>query len=129
MSQNRVGEVYENRKPREQWKDRYIYTILGLFGGVLGLHNFYLGRKKTASFQIFCSLLWIIFLVAGYAETALIFFSILLIWITADTLFVAHEPDGDRMNDEARPLRILLIVLFWLFFVLLPGGFLIFMKI
>ena len=59
-------------------------------------------------------------LIAGYVRTAGVMFAVLLLWITGELFLVSHEPDGDRMNDEARPLRILLIALYWFVFILLP---------
>lgn len=120
MNSQKIYILTDNRKARTQWKDRYIYTILGLTGGALGIHNFYLGYTKTAFVQFIVFLGLIIALIAGYVRTAGVMFACLLLWITGELFLVSHEPDGDRMNDEARPLRILLIALFWFVFILLP---------
>ncbi|MBQ7401140.1 MAG: TM2 domain-containing protein [Lentisphaeria bacterium] len=114
---------------RTQWKDRYIYTILGLTGGAFGIHNFYLGYTKKAIVQLIVFLGMITVLIAGYVRTAGVMFAILLLWITGELFLVSHEPDGDRMNDEARPLRILLIALYWFVFILLPLLFFLYMNI
>lgn len=120
MNTQKTYILSDNRKVRTQWKDRYIYTILGLTGGALGIHNFYLGYTKKAIVQLIVFLGMITVLIAGYVRTAGVMFAILLLWITGELFLVSHEPDGDRMNDEARPLRILLIALYWFVFILLP---------
>lgn len=120
MNTQKTYILSDNRKVRTQWKDRYIYTILGLTGGALGIHNFYLGYTKKAIVQLIVFLGMITVLIAGYVRTAGVMFAVLLLWITGELFLVSHEPDGDRMNDEARPLRILLIALYWFVFILLP---------
>lgn len=129
MNTQKTYILSDNRKVRTQWKDRYIYTILGLTGGALGIHNFYLGYTKKAIVQLIVFLGMITVLIAGYVRTAGVMFAILLLWITWELFLVSHEPDGDRMNDEARPLRILLIALYWFVFILLPLLFFLYMNI
>lgn len=129
MNTQKTYILSDNRKVRTQWKDRYIYTILGLTGGALGIHNFYLGYTKNAIVQLIVFLGMITVLIAGYVRTAGVMFAVLLLWITGELFLVSHEPDGDRMNDEARPLRILLIALYWFVFILLPLLFFLYMNI
>lgn len=129
MNTQKTYILSDNRKVRTQWKDRYIYTILGLTGGAFGIHNFYLGYTKKAIVQLIVFLGMITVLIAGYVRTAGVMFAILLLWITGELFLVSHEPDGDRMNDEARPLRILLIALYWFVFILLPLLFFLYMNI
>ncbi len=119
-----------NKKPRSQWKDRFVYTMLGLFGGMLGLHNFYLDRHVSAVLQVLCSVAWIAcvkiggyWILAGFAV-----FAVQVIWITLEIFLVRREPDGDVMNDEARPVRLLLIFVFWIAFIILPLLFTVLMK-
>lgn len=123
---------YENKKPRSQWKDRFIYTMLGLFAGLVSAHNFYLRRYFAAGTQLAMSAVWVFCLswpwptpAAARASmlAAIVIFCVEVIWITLELFLVAREPDGDAMNDEARPVRILLIVVFWVAFILLPLGF------
>ena len=129
MNTQKTYILSDNRKVRTQWKDRYIYTILGLTGGALGIHNFYLGYTKKAIVQLIVFLGMITVLIAGSVRTAGVMFAVLLLWITGELFLVSHEPDGDRMNDEARPLRILLIALYWFVFILLPLLFFLYMNI
>lgn len=129
MNTKKTYILSDNRKVRTQWKDRYIYTILGLTGGALGIHNFYLGYTKKAIVQLIVFLGMITVLIAGYVRTAGVMFAVLLLWITGELFLVSHEPDGDRMNDEARPLRILLIALYWFVFILLPLLFFLYVNI
>lgn len=128
MNLQKAQSLSENRKARQQWKDRYIYTILGLTGGALGIHNFYLGYTKKAIVQLIVFLGMLAALIAGYVRVAGGLFACLFLWITGELFLVSHEPDGDRMNDEARPLRILLIALYWLVFILLPLLFFLYMN-
>lgn len=128
MKLKNVNDLYENRKPREQWKDRYIYTILGLFGGVFGVHNFYLGKRKIALLQILISFSWILLLSLSKTVPASILFGLLLAWVIIEIFCVRYDPDGDLMNDEARPLRLLLAGLFLLVFILLPLLFVIYIN-
>ena len=129
MNTQKTYILSDNRKVRTQWKDRYIYTILGLTGGALGIHNFYLGYTKKAIVQLIVFLGMITVLIAGYVRAAGGVFACLFLWITGELFLVSHEPDGDRMNDEARPLRILLIALYWFVFILLPLLFFLYMNI
>lgn len=128
MSAENIEVSSGNRKPRSQWKDRYIYTILGLTGGALGLHNFYLGRKRSAVLQVIFSVALLFALALGYERVAGSFFAGLLLWIAGELFLVSREPDGDRMNDEARPLRILLILVYGFVFIVLPVLFLFYIK-
>ncbi len=111
-----------NQKPPSQWKDRFIYTMLGLFGGLLGLHNFYLKRTGIAVFQVLCSAAWIVCIKAGayWMLTGFLLFAAETVWVTLELFLVKREPDGDAMNDEARPVRLLLILVFWIAFIILP---------
>lgn len=124
--------TYQNKKPRSQWKDRFIYTMLGLFAGMAGVHNFYLKRYIPACAQVVMSGAWIALLSIGESKSILaaacVIFLAELCWITLELFLVEHEPDGDAMNDDARPVRILLIVVFWIAFVILPAAFTLLMK-
>ncbi len=119
-----------NKKPRSQWKDRFIYTMLGLFGGMLGLHNFYLNRYVPAVLQVCCSAAWMILIKLGgyWILTGFSVFALEVVWVTLELFLVKREPDGDAMNDEARPVRLLLIFVFWIAFIILPLLFTVLMK-
>lgn len=113
-------DLYKNKKPRSQWKDRYIYTMAGLTGGLAGLHNFYLKRWKSGGGQVLLSIVWITLLSLQFPVLAVACCVAEWLWINLEIFLVRHDPDGDLMNDEARPLRLLLIFVFWLSFVILP---------
>jgi len=140
------SDTYNNKKPRSQWKNRFIYTICGLFAGLVGGHNFYLGRKLAAITQLMMAIVWISLLAfaqteslpefferfpmlayilpgssSGIVTLATIVFAIELIWVYAEIFTVKREPDGDAMDDEAGPVRILLIFAFIFSFIILPG--------
>ena len=126
-----------NKKLPSQWKDRFIYNMLGLFAGMLGIHNFYLRRYIPAIVQIFMSITWIsaVSVTCGTREMAQLMlliafavFSAEVIWITLELFLVKREPDGDAMEDGARPVRIMLIIVFWIAFIILPLLFSLMMK-
>ncbi len=121
-----------NRKPRSRWKDRFIYTMLGLFAGMAGAHNWYLKRYVCAGLQLLLSAAWISLLSLDYTSrmqaeylmlAALVIFCAETLWINLEIFLVKREPDGDAMNDEAGPVRLLLIFVFWLTFIVMPLGF------
>lgn len=124
--------TYHNKKPRSQWKDRFIYTMLGLFAGMAGAHNFYLKRYISACVQLMMSVAWITLLTVADGKTMLaaacVIFLAELCWITLELFLVERENDGDAMNDDARPVRILLIVVFWIAFIILPAAFTLLMR-
>lgn len=49
------------RPPKQRW----VYIVLCLFLGGLGVHNFYRGRVTAGFFQMFFGVLWIVSLMAG----------------------------------------------------------------
>lgn len=127
----------ENRKAPSQWKDRFIYTMLGLFAGMFGIHNFYLRRFAVGAAQALTALLWIVLLRFPWSSpaaakftlfAAFAIFLIEVVWVTLELFLVKREPDGDAMNDEARPVRLLLIAVFWIAFILLPAAFALLMS-
>ena len=125
----KIRNITENRKPRSQWKDRYVYTMAGLFGGLLGIHDFYLGFRRTACLQIVLSIVWILLISFELTLIAGVVFLVEFCWIQLELLRRRYEPDGDLMNDEARPLRYLLIAIFWLSSVILPLLFVVIVKV
>lgn len=124
--------TYHNKKPRSQWKDRFIYTMFGLFAGMAGAHNFYLKRYISACVQLAMTATWITLLIAADGKNILaaacVIFLAELCWITLELFLVERENDGDAMNDDARPVRILLIVVFWIAFIILPAVFTLLMR-
>ncbi len=104
--------------------------MLGLFGGMLGLHNFYLNRYVPAVLQICCSAAWMILIKQGgyWILPGFSVFALEVVWVTLELFLVKREPDGDAMNDEARPVRLLLIFVFWIAFIILPLLFTVLMK-
>lgn len=122
----------ENRIPRPPGKDRFVYTVSGLFAGMSGIHNFYLGRYLCGAVQALTALLWIMLLrypwstpsaarMSFFAALALFFAEI--IWVTLELFLISREPGGAVMKDDARSLRFLLIAVFWIAFILLPLAF------
>ena len=113
-------------------KDRFIYTMLGLFIGVFGVHNFFAGRKKSAFIQLLLGILWIFLLsfpVAKWTgcseETCntwtIAIFSVGLLWVYLEVFLVQRDGNGNYMDDPARPARILLAILVLVAFVILPA--------
>lgn len=69
-------------------KSRGVYVILGLFFGLLGVHNFYAGRFGVGATQLLvtCILGWF---VVGLVITA--------IWVLADLFLVDADGAGDAL--------------------------------
>lgn len=67
-------------------KSRGVYIILGLFFGLLGIHNFYAGRLGVgvAQLLITCILGWF---VVGLVITA--------VWTLIELCFITHDGAGD----------------------------------
>ena len=51
---------YDDSKVSTSPKSRVAFAVLGFFLGWLGIHNFYLGRKVQAIFQLLFGALWLI---------------------------------------------------------------------
>ena len=81
-----------NQEPRHQLvkhaKSRGVFVILGLFFGLLGVHNFYIGRFGVGAAQLLitCILGWFI---VGLVITA--------IWSVADLFMVTTDGSGDAL--------------------------------
>ena len=116
-----VGEdkTYNNKKPRQEWKNRFIYAFLGLFVGAVGAHNFYAGYKVRAVGQLILALIWLPMLsglwnrFSGLPQETLTPIALGLaflemIWVYLEVFLMAKDSDGDYMSDEAYPVRILL---------------------
>ncbi|MBM3877027.1 MAG: DUF4339 domain-containing protein [Verrucomicrobia bacterium] len=70
-------------------KSRGVYIILGLFFGLIGVHNFYAGYHGRGAAQL------IITLLLGWIIIGLV---ITFIWVLVDLLSVTHDADGERMT-------------------------------
>lgn len=78
-------------------KTRDYYIILGLFLGLLGIHNFYAGRYKTAAVQAmvtFC-LFW----------TGITIFAV-YIWVIFEIFIVSRDGRRNLMLEKSSTLRI-----------------------
>ena len=69
-------------------KSRGVYIILGLFFGLLGIHNFYAGYFGRGAVQLLLILLlgWIV-----------IGFVIVVPWVIAELFAVTQDAAGDKM--------------------------------
>lgn len=83
-------------------KRRNIYIAFALFFGLLGIHNFYAGRYKTAVAQalITASLFW----------TGLAVF-VVYIWVLSDVFLVRHDGNRDLMFEKSSILRLVVSAL------------------
>lgn len=133
------NDLYENKKPRSQWKSRLVFAMYGLFLGAVGAHNFYLGRKNVAWMQVILLGIWLPMLLGLWSKAFGLPqgpFTILagalaageMIWVYLEMFLVKREPDGDLMNDEAYPVRILLTCLVIFVYVVMPGLFYLFIS-
>jgi len=70
-------------------KSRGVYIILGLFFGLLGIHNFYAGHNRAGALQLIITLLlgWVIIglIVSG-------------LWALIDICTVTKDGEGHRMT-------------------------------
>ena len=129
-----IRETYHNKKPYGQWKNRFIYSMLGLFAGALGVHNFYAGRKVRGILQLLTAIIWLQLLVLGpviagktgiseifLQNAALAVFGAELLWVYLEVFLLKRDSDGDVMDDQARPARILLAIIVIVAYVILPS--------
>lgn len=70
-------------------KSRGVYIILGLIFGLLGFHNFYIGRYQRGAFQMVCTL------VLGWFVIGLV---ITTIWVFVDLFTVTEDGAGDPLS-------------------------------
>lgn len=79
-----------SRQPHdEEQKSRVVYVILGIFLGVLGIHNFYAGRTYCGLAQLLTTLLlgWLILPVLG-----------IWIWTIVEICTIKCDGDGLRFS-------------------------------
>jgi TM2 domain-containing membrane protein YozV len=69
-------------------KSRGIYIILGLFFGLLGIHNFYAGYYGRGAIQL------LLILILGWV---VIGFIIVVPWVLIDLFVVTTDASGDKM--------------------------------
>lgn len=73
-------------RPVQVAKSRGIYVILGLFlGGLLGVHNFYIGRFRHGIYQMLITLL------TGWTIIPLFFVAI---WVIFELLIITKDGKG-----------------------------------
>lgn len=84
------AKVHNNNRPPQMGsaKSRGIYIILGIFLGLLGIHNFYAGRNGRGAFQLLITVLlgWVLI---GLVITA--------IWVLIDIVTVETDGEGYQM--------------------------------
>ncbi len=70
-------------------KSRGIYIILGLFFGLLGVHNFYAGHFRSAVCQLLLNifLFWTILVPAGIA-----------VWVIIELITVTEDSEGQPLS-------------------------------
>lgn len=70
-------------------KSRGVYIILGLIFGLLGFHNFYIGRFQRGAFQLLCTV------ILGWFVVGLV---ITTVWVLIDLFTVTQDGHGDPLN-------------------------------
>jgi len=70
-------------------KSRFVYVLLGIFLGILGIHNFYVGRINRAVGQLLTTVLvgWLFIPLVG-----------VLIWVLVDVCAIATDGDGNKLS-------------------------------
>lgn len=88
-NQNSAYQNFGNPQLVKTAKSRGLYVILGLFFGLLGVHNFYVGRfgVGVAQLLITCILGWF---VVGLFITA--------IWVIVELFIIKTDGAGDPMS-------------------------------
>lgn len=86
-----TGQVYAAPQPPQsaEPKSRVVYVILGIFLGVLGIHNFYAGRTYCGLAQLLTTLLlgWLLIPVFG-----------IWIWTIVEICTIKCDGDGVRFS-------------------------------
>lgn len=77
-------------------KSRGVFVALGLFGGGLGLHNFYIGRIGVAISQLFATIF--VGAMAAATPAGFVFGAGVLIWVIYDLVEVVTDADGDPLR-------------------------------
>jgi TM2 domain-containing membrane protein YozV len=69
-------------------RSRGVYIILGILGGLLGIHNFYAGYYARGAIQVLLTL------ILGWVIVGIV---INVIWILIELLSQDHDADGQLM--------------------------------
>ena len=85
----RVVDKEEERSYNLIHKSRFVYVLLGIFLGVLGIHNFYVGRINRAVGQLLTTVL------AGWLFLPLV---AVLIWVLVDVCAITTDGDGNKLS-------------------------------
>lgn len=80
------GARHTHQQTVKMAKSRGVYIILGLFFGMLGIHNFYAGRFGVAVAQM------LIVLILGWFVVGLV---VTFIWVLVDLFTVKRDGAGD----------------------------------
>ena len=74
-----------------QPKTRVIFVLLGIFLGILGVHNFYAGYTKKGAMQLVATVL-----IAFYSEIAAWLWLVVWLWAIVEICTVNQEADGTQ---------------------------------
>lgn len=70
---------------------RGTYIILGIFFGLLGIHNFYAGRNMIGFIQLFCAVF------IGWLTGFILSFGV-AVWVLVELFTVTHDGSGRQMS-------------------------------
>ena len=94
----RIERIERERHERElnrSDKSRIAYVLLGLFLGVLGIHNFYAGHAGRGTGQI---VLFVLGMMLTFIGIGFLMLLILGIWILVDICSVSTDGDGRQLS-------------------------------
>lgn len=94
-SQSEGGSYF--KKAAEEWsvRSRTVFVLLGVFFGLLGIHNFYAGYVLKGVVQFFIG--GITYAVYPFTGT-LIPILLLIVWIILELIFVKKDYDGYSLH-------------------------------
>ena|SRR5690606_217819 len=84
-------QIIQSSLPRQvvkQAKSRGVYVILGLFLGLLGIHNFYAGYFGRGASQL------LIVMILGWFVIGLV---VVALWVIIELFVVTHDAAGDLL--------------------------------
>lgn len=82
-----LANYYQAPQP----KTRVIFVLLGVFLGILGVHNFYAGYSKKGAMQLVATVL-----IAFYSEIAAWLWLVVWLWAIVEICTVNQEADGTQ---------------------------------
>ena len=83
------GKAFVQPRSEDRSRSRIVYTLLGVFFGILGIHNFYAGRTYRGLWQLLITLF-----------TGWFVFPLLAVWVWSivDICVISTDGDGTKFK-------------------------------